>query len=187
VGAVSSRRIDTVILCEGDQDEVFLRRLIEKVSPSGQKPRVLKSPKARGSGESFVVRRFPEELKALRTATAHRSARLIVMVDGDGGTHQSRRERIESECITVGVEPPAADEPVLVLVPCRNIETWIAYLGGQTVNETDTYTRLQDKKKGCASQVTDLAEMCRLRQLRSPAPPALEAACRSYRKLPPRR
>lgn len=183
---MSSKRVDTIILCEGDQDEAFLRRLIERVSPSGQSPRVEKSPKARGSGESWVIRRFPHELKALRRATAHRSARLVVMVDGDGGTHQSRRMRIEDECLRAGVDPPAADEPVFILVPCRNIETWIAYLGGQAVDEIATYPRLQDKKD-CKVQVAALAEMCQLRKLRPPAPAALEAGCRAYRQLAARR
>jgi hypothetical protein len=178
---VSSKRVETVLLCEDSQHEAFVRRLVENIAPAGTRPRVEKGPKGRGAGDNWVIRRFPAELAALRRA--HRSARLVVMVDGDGHSPQERRAEIDDACRSAGVKPPTADEPVLVLVPCRNIESWLAYLRGERVDEGTKYPRLRGREAECKPQVAALAEMCRSRQLRPPAPPSLEAACSDYREL----
>lgn len=71
---------------------------------------------------------------------------------------------------------------VVVAVPTWNIETWLAYLRGESVDESrDDYPRLDKSESGCQPQVEALAEMCRRRELREPPPPSLTAACREVR------
>ena len=67
----------------------------------------------------------------------------------------------------------------MVLVPERNIETWLAYLDGATVNATDNYPKL-GQPGDCKKHVRTLADMCRRGELRHPTPPSLVAACDEY-------
>ena len=82
---------------------------------------------------------------------------------------------------------PAAEnrcDRVVLTVPRRNIETWLAYLAGATVNETDSYPRL-NRPSDCKPHVRALADMCTTGELRVPAPPSLVAACDEFRNLFP--
>jgi hypothetical protein len=72
---------------------------------------------------------------------------------------------------------------VAVFIPARNIETWLAYLDGQVVNENDAYPRLE-RERDCQHHVRRLYEMCQQGVLRQPAPQSLAAACVEYRARP---
>ena len=76
--------------------------------------------------------------------------------------------------------PRGADERVAVLLPKRNIETWLAYLGGETVDEHSAYPKLSFASQ-CQPQVSTLLDGCRKDQLRAPVPPSLTQACAEYR------
>ncbi len=74
-------------------------------------------------------------------------------------------------------------DPVLVIVPRRNIETWLEYLGGTAVDENTTYPKL--KREGdCVTQANTLFTMCHEDQrLDEAAPPSLRESCDEYRRL----
>ena len=75
-------------------------------------------------------------------------------------------------------------DPVVLLVPRRNIETWFAYLDGQSVDETRDY--MAWKSKDPRPLAEELFRMCHEAQrLRDPAPPSLEESCQEYRRLQP--
>jgi hypothetical protein len=88
--------------------------------------------------------------------------------------------QIEDAAVQCGQDRRRPGERVAIFVPARNIETWLAYLGGQTVNENDTYPRLE-RERDCQRYVERLYEMCQQGALREPSPPSLEAACTEYR------
>ena len=70
----------------------------------------------------------------------------------------------------------------LVLVPTWNIEAWIAYLDGQSVDEQkDDYPRLR-RPRECAPHVAALVDMCQRGKLREPAPSSLTTGCTEYRR-----
>src|SRR3546814_998919 len=48
----------------------------------------------------------------------------------------ARLSELAHACRSVAVEPLGPDDRVVVLVPTWNIETWLAYLDGETVDET---------------------------------------------------
>lgn len=75
-----------------------------------------------------------------------------------------------------------SNDKVAVFVPMRNVETWLAYLNGDPVNETDSYPRLE-RERDCRKQADALVQMCDKGKLNSPAPTSLEAACREYRNV----
>ncbi|MCX7806890.1 MAG: hypothetical protein N3A38_17135 [Planctomycetota bacterium] len=174
-----SRIANVVILCEDSQHEAFIRRFLRcaGVEMSNQ-PRVEKAPGGRGAGAQFVRERFPVELKYYRNHSHRAGQVLIVMLDADRYEVDERVRWIDGAVPENQRRRP--DERVAVFVPARNIETWLAYLSGQEVNETDTYQRLE-RERDCRAPVERLQEMCRAGRLRPPAPPSLEAACAEYR------
>ena len=174
---MSRRRVKLVLLCEDSQHEAFLRRFFERAGWNPRAMRVEKSPRGRGAGEQWVRERFPRELQTLRRR--HVAAKLAAMVDADRSTVEERMEAFDAACSQNGVPPRRSEEPVAILVPRRNIETWIAYLSGRDVNEDQVYPKLS-RERECAEPVRKLKAMCDAGELRIPAPPSLEVACTEY-------
>jgi len=175
-----SRKVQVVLLCEDRQQETFLRRFLERMGSKTHILRVVKAPQGRGAGEQFVREMFPVELQGQRCR--HVGQALVVMIDGDSEGMTARLRRLDEVCKAQEVAGRTDGEPVAVFVPTRNIETWLAYLDGQTVDERHSYPRL-GREGECQRHVDALVKMCRQGQLRQPAPPSLEAACQEYGRL----
>lgn len=172
---MSRREAQIVLICEDSQHESFARRFLERAGWDRRKIRVVKAPGGRGSAEQFVRRTFPAELAALRRRQVDRS--IAVLIDGDRLGPRERLAQLDEACVAADVPPRTKDDRAAVFVPKRQIETWLAYLGGETVDESrDDYPRLQ-RPRDCKSHVAVLATMCERSELRLPAPPSLEAAC----------
>jgi hypothetical protein len=173
-----SRRARIVLVCEDSQHEAFARRFLARKGWDRGSIRVEKLPGPRGSGEQFVRERFPTELRAIRSGHVDRS--LVVMIDGDKDGLTRRLSQLADACRAVGVDPRAPDDRVAVLVPTWRIETWLAYLDGDAVDESrQDYPRLS-RARDCRRHVDALVQMCEAGGLRAPAPPSLEAACREF-------
>ena len=177
-----SRNVQIVLLCEDEQHEAFARRLLRGLGWDARNIRVERSPPGRGSAEQYVRERFPDELEAVRSRHG-KSAHLIVMIDGDNQGVAGRRASLAAACHTKDVSPPSDADPVVISVPTWNIETWLAYLSGETVNESrGDYPRLA-RARDCRPMVRVLADMCRERTLRAPHPRSLEDTCTQYRRV----
>ena len=154
---------------------------LEKRGWSTRRLRVRKAPSGRGSAEQSVREQYPKELAAYRQRTGHVEQAVVVMQDGDQSGVQRRLQALDAACASQGVESRRSTERVAVFVPTCRIETWFAYLEGQTVDEAnEAYPRL-DRERDCQRHVNELDEMCTLQDLRQPAPASLQAACDEYR------
>ena len=104
------------------------------------------------------------------------------MTDGDRWGPPARVRQLEDACRQKGIAARTDAENIAVFVPTWNIETWIAWLRGQEVDEgSKDYPRLR-RESECLPQVNELADMCERGHLRQPAPPSLEAACSEFRQ-----
>ena len=177
-----TRDVQIVLLCEDRQHEVFARRFLKKAGWSMRELRVEKAPQGRGAGEQYVRHRFPTELADFRRR-AVRSKALLVLLDGDKRGIQGRRDDLDGACELRGIPARRDDDQAVVLIPTRSIETWFAYLDGDTVDEKDTVYRRLSKPSDCQRHVDALTDMCQRQQLRNPAPPSLIAACKEYVRL----
>lgn len=175
-----SRTVNIVILCEDRQHEAFARRFLRQAGRGYRVQRVEVSPRGRGSGEQFVRARFAKELAYYRTRQHRVEQALVVVIDADRRTVAERVAQVDAAAADGGQDRRRPNERVAVFVPARNIETWLAYLDGQAVNEDDVYPRL-DRERDCQRHVERLYQMCQQGALRAPAPPSLEAACSEYR------
>lgn len=164
-------RSKITVLCEDKQHATFIRIFLKK---RNRKIYAVSRTDA-GAGEQFVRDNYPAQLDAIRK----RGGILVVMIDGDNYSIEQRQKQMDKACKQKGVSPRNLSDKVAVFVPMRNIETWLAYLDGEDVNETDTYPRLE-RERECRRHVDVLDQMCIEEKLRTPAPASLEAACREY-------
>jgi hypothetical protein len=174
-----SRRVQLVLLCEDEQHECFARRFLKTMGWETRGMRVERGIAGRGAAEALVRRQFPIELDAQRRRPVGQA--LVTVIDGDTEGVAARIRALDAACREAGVDVRRPNERALVAVPTRNIETWLAYLGGAEVDETnDTYPRLR-RAGDCDGEARALSDMCRAGALREPAPPSLVAACVEYR------
>jgi hypothetical protein len=104
------------------------------------------------------------------------------MIDGDDKGVEPRIAQLERACPEQERPIGKPGDNVLILVPTWNIETWIAYLDGHSVDEgKDDYPKLR-RPRECAPHVAALVDMCQRGKLREPAPSSLTAACNEYRR-----
>lgn len=167
-----------VILCEDTQHEAFLRRFFSAMG--WPRPfRVVMAPPGEGAADAFVRQQFVKELREHHRRQVDRA--VVVMVDGDARGVARRIRELDDACRKSKVRLRDDKDRVAVFVPTWNVETWLAYLDGETVmQDRKDYPRLR-RERECKKHVGLLAEMCRADSLRQPAPPSLRAACDEFR------
>jgi hypothetical protein len=141
--------------------------------------RVEKSPVAKGSAEQWVRNNFADELKFYRKRRAKAASGLIAIIDADSKEVQDRIDEFRETCDERQVPFRGDSEAVAFSIPKRNIETWIHYLNGSVVNETDTYKKLE-REHLCKPAVENLVKLCKTTGLPQGAPLSLSAACSEY-------
>jgi len=124
-----------MVLVEGDLDFRFLYHYLLRLGFKAHQVRPLKS--AAGSGEQWVRGQVAVQVAACRARPA--DTHLIVMVDADLLTVQQRMRQLEEALREEGMAPIATQEPVVRLVPKRNVETWLLCLNGEAVTEEENY------------------------------------------------
>lgn len=178
-----SRRTQIVVLCEDNQHESFALRFLQLCGYKSV--RVEKSPKGRGSGEQWVRARYAREVGALRQAPYITGRALVVVVDEDTAVTEDRATTLAAALVAEKQSPRAPEERVIHVIPERNIETWLAYLRGETVDSTKEYAKLRNNERACQPMVVALKQMCDKGALRQPAPRSLELACQEFRSRMP--
>ena len=137
-GSMMKRHADIIILCEDDAHANFTRHHLKKRGFNHRKLRVILRRGA-GSGQQFVLERYATEVQAYRRKAKHLSRVLLTVVDADTQEVQRIHRRLEERLQNAGTEQRKTHERIAVLVPKRNIETWIVYLQGLSVDEESDY------------------------------------------------
>lgn len=173
-----ARNVKLVIVCEDLMHAVFVRAFLYR---RGLKRHQLtfKPLPSGGDAKQHVCRGVCRELAELRRNPG-RNRGLMYLTDADNLTVDERRQRVISACEELQVSPPQADEPVFGFIPKWEIENWLAYLRGESVDET---SNRYHKYKKCESEayplIEGLADKCDNQDLPD-APPSLATACRDY-------
>jgi len=177
---MSSRRVKITLLCEDSQHEAFVRRFLKGMSWNTREIRVEKSPAATGSAEQWVRETFPRELEIYRNRRHKAATGLIAVIDADTLDVQKRINEFKDECDSQKILFRTDNDAVALVVPKRNIESWIHFLNGQHVNEGDIYPKLR-KESECKSAVDTLIRACKTTGLPQDTTPSLRMACEEYR------
>ena len=168
-----------VLLCEDEQMACFARRFLKRRGLTARDIREEKAPPGKGSAEQWVRNRYPIELKAYRDEQADA---LLILTDADRLSVEERLKTLADECLKENVPQRRPEEQVILVVPDRNIETWLAYLRGQDVDNTTVYEKYK-AEADCRNEVKVLDEMCRKQRLREPAPESLVRACEEFKRF----
>ena len=172
-----SKASQFVILCEDQLQEVCIYRFLKKWLGHKFRYRVPQYPASGGgSGEQFVRNEYAKELKAFRKRSA--STVLIVMIDADNGTVQNRHNQLDSSAEADGLQARQDGEAILHAIPKWHIETWLAWMDGQDVNENDDYKGEYEFK----SIIDRFASQCKNRSDLSNPPDSLTQACREFKE-----
>ncbi len=177
---MSSRRVKITLLCEDSQHEAFVRRFLKGMGWNTREIRVEKSPAATGSAEQWVRETFPKELEVYRIRSHRAATGLIAVIDADTMDVQDRINEFKSACISQDVSFRTDDDTVAIIVPKRNIESWIYFLNDQQANEENVYPKLK-KQRECSSATKKLVQACRTTGINQDALPSLQIACEEYR------
>jgi len=179
-------RVGVVILCEDKLHRVFVTRFLKLHDYTEHDFRVEQcSARGGGAGESFVRRNYPNQLKAYRSRQA--KTFLIVVIDADTRSVSDRQAQLGQACREASVQPRQDADLVVHVIPRRAINTWLAFLDGEPVDETTDYGHRYAfrGREGDASRrlVKRLHEMCQAGDLPEDAPPSLGHACREFERI----
>ena len=178
-----SKASQIIVLCEDKAHEVFAKRFLKK--GWGVKSRAIRVPpypSEKGSGKKYVADNISLEAEALRRR--HASTILLVIQDADELSVDQVKSNLDAKLLIFRDD----NEPIAYIIPKWHIETWIAYLHGENVNEADkeTYKKKYGKiseRKDAHPFIDELADNCRENiQLESP-PDSLVAACEEFDRI----
>jgi len=181
---MGKNRVQIVILCEDRQQEVFARYFLAKRGFNIGHSRSIINPNGKGSGEQFVREKYLAEVKAYRQKCNQVTIALVVMTDADNLSVQQRLNQLSSVLQVNNLADRKTEEAIAVFIPDRNIESWIAYLKGEDVNEEEkkTYNKLL-KESDCKPYSENLAERCQRQEKLEDAPNSLNIACQEFQRL----
>lgn len=184
------RIANKIILAEDTVQQNLVRRYLERC---GHAPpfRLVALP-ARGtggSGEKYVRDQYPQQVQACRSSLGRRAAALlVVVVDADMETTERRTAQLASALQAAGMTARGNEEPIVVLIPKRQVETWIRALLGNQVDEETDYKKAPYSMP-VANEIKSAAS--ELRQWTHPgvgpgptSPPSLTASIPEWRKIP---
>lgn len=172
------RRVNLVILGEDRNHSNLAYHFFVQRGWSRDQIRLVKPPHGKGSGAHHVIREFPKELDARRTLRV--STALVALLDEDGLGTDHRIGELKNSCQTRDVEFRRENEPVLIALPKRNVETWLCFLENRPVDETTDYKKVHFEitpKKAAM----ELAKRCEQGSLGTPPLSSLEQVCDEYR------
>ncbi|MBA3975355.1 MAG: hypothetical protein C0504_14210 [Candidatus Solibacter sp.] len=134
-----SRPSRIIVLAEDDRHQRFVRQYLYRKGFRRHEIHFGPLSAGRGSAEQWVRMQYGKHVQTCRERAATASTELIVVVDADSGTVENRSRQLAKALSNGGQETRNETEPIVHLIPRRNIETWILCLAGQVVDENADY------------------------------------------------
>lgn len=128
-----------IILGEDHAHVNFVRRrlLSEGIGARQITPRKVAADATGDGGEKYVRQQFPAEVQYYRAKANHQRVALIVVIDADLDTVAKRQRQLDD---TLGELSRRPDERIALMVPRRNIETWMTVLLDPSTVDADEDT-----------------------------------------------
>ncbi len=130
------------VWCEDRAHEVFVRRLLEERFRVHRKAIHFNvAPKGHGSAAKWVLDQYPGIRGEARVKTSQGRLGFLVVVDGDVEGVSVRMKHLHPG---PHQDDRASGDRIAILVPTWSIETWVLWLSGRTVNETQSHKTTLD-------------------------------------------
>ena len=126
-----------VVLLEDTRQEKFIRKYLRARGFVAKQIRVVPAPIGKSKDVKFVLQRHPVEVNAQRSVLG--SSALVVVIDADDFSPAERKSQLDNRLQEEGQATRLATEHIAIVVPSRNIETWIWHLQGNAVDEGTDY------------------------------------------------
>ncbi len=137
-----SRKVTAVVLCEDKQSSTLLYQYL-KYKRGFARVTMLALPAGRKCGSQYVRERFAEEVRKQRDSAV--ASVLIVHIDADNHSVADRKRELAAELEKAGERPRGREEPIALVVPRWETETWLHhYLGHADVVESRSYAKFTD-------------------------------------------
>ncbi|MGK3969514.1 hypothetical protein WMF38_33990 [Sorangium sp. So ce118] len=178
-----SRKVTAVVLCEDKQARTVLYRYL-KHERGFERVRISSLPAGEGCGSQYVRENFAKEVRRQRDKSV--ATVLLVHIDADNHTVTHRHRELEDALKSEGVASRGPDEPIALVVPRWETETWLHHYRGQVgVVETEKYSKFEGREAEAAEPT--VAALVALVDGRAAAPanlPSLAVAAAELRRLP---
>lgn len=145
------------ILCEDKLTHCFIRRFLISQGVNSRKINALPLSAA-GCGEQYVREQYPKRLNYLRSNNFISNI-LVVAIDADINTCIERQKQLDEACENASVDKRTSRDKLFLLIPKRNIETWIKYFDGENVDEEHDYAHfLNGHESDCYNAADKMAD-----------------------------
>ncbi len=134
-----SNKYQYTVLCEDKQTQSFMRSFLKEAGVPKKRIICLPLPRV-GSGKNYVLNSYPRELHLLRRKKFNRRV-LVICMDCDVDNVKESVQLLIQSCEKADVKPREDSETVFLVLPKRNIETWIVAIekGLERVDELTDY------------------------------------------------
>ena len=146
-GNVVERIAEIVVLAEDLRQANLVRHYLIRCGHHQRSIVLRLAPRGKGSGEQYVRERYPIEVAYCRHRLHLRKAALATVLDADTGSVDEHERELTTALAAADEEKRGDTEPIGVLIPKRNIETWILCLSEQIVDEIIDYKTHQHIEK----------------------------------------
>lgn len=164
-----------VILSEDQQHQTFVYSWLRQRGIERRMIRLLALPAGRGAGEQYVREHYPKEVQTHRRRAGAQDCRLVTIIDADVLPARKRFEQLDQSLLDAGLEKRSSGERICILVPKRNIETWIHFLvTSESVDEETDYKRPAKSSEECKEAGRRLADIDPLRAALDERLPSLQ-------------
>lgn len=169
-----------VVLAEDRQHLDFAYNWLVRRGFKPRKIRRLPVVAGRGAGEQDVRKRYPQEVETHRRRAHHMGCQLVVVIDADTRSVQARLQQLDQELVEAHLEKRSGEEAICLLIPKRNIETWIHFLLTNSADEATDYKRPEKTGNECGQAAQKLVDS---HPLQEPPPEFLPSLQQGWREL----
>jgi len=131
-------KVKVTILCEDLLAATVVRRLLIARGFAKRNIYVHDLPSGAGAGSQFVHDAYPTAVRAVRRG--HVAASLVVHTDADNRSVQERHADLATALAAAAEPARAPNEPIALIVPKWEIDTWVHHARGNAVVESTAYT-----------------------------------------------
>ena len=146
------------ILSEDAQMETFITTFLKCNGVPSYKIYKVPIPVGKGCGEQHVRERFLQEVEVLERNNYNRRT-LVVCIDADKHPCDERRNELVNSVKTTKHLWTISKEMILLWIPKREMETWIAFFRGEPVDEQKEF-RHDGNPVSCKKEAGKMADYC---------------------------
>lgn len=141
---MAERIAEIIVLAEDARQGNLVYHYLVRKGHNWRSIRVRPVPLGQGSGEQYVREHYAGEVKHYRNRRSRRRAALVVIIDADSRRVTDKERELAATLLAAGEDKRRSGEAIALLIPKRNIETWILCLLGDRVDETTDYKGRRD-------------------------------------------